>query len=65
VKLLQGRFKGSLKKVGATSTSYVYEADGQFYYCGISGDSTLALQATSRDTLNTALKSWPQMPPVP
>jgi len=65
VKLLQGRFKGSLKKVGATSTSYVYQANGQFYYCGISGDTTLALQATSRDTLNTALKSWPQMTPVP
>jgi hypothetical protein len=65
VKLLQGRFKGSLKKLGSTSTSYVYQANGQFYYCGISGDSTLALQATSRDTLDTALKSWQQMAPVP
>jgi hypothetical protein len=64
VDLLEGRFKAGLKKLGSTSTSYLYQAGGQYYYCGISGDSTLALQSPSRDTLDKALKSWPQMAPV-
>jgi hypothetical protein len=65
VNLLEGRFHGGLKKLGSTATSYLYEADGVFYYAGISGDSTLALQSPDRATLDTALKNYPQFAPMP
>jgi len=61
VKLLEGRFTRGLRKIGGTPKSYLYEAAGEFYYCGISGDATLALQSNKRATLNKALKSFPQM----
>lgn len=65
VNLLEGRFHSGLKKLGSTATSYLYEADGVFYYAGISGDSTLALQSPDRATLDTALKNYPQFAPMP
>jgi hypothetical protein len=65
VNVLEGRFKSGLKKVGSTQTSSLCQADGTYFYCGISGVSTLALQSPDRATLETALKNYPQMPPVP
>jgi hypothetical protein len=65
VDLLQGRLKSGLKKVGSTATSYMYQAGGVFFYCGMTGDSTLALQSPDRGNLETALKSYPQMASVP
>lgn len=65
VKLLEGRFKTGLKKIGSTASSYVYQGEGAFYYCGMAGDTTLALQSPNRQTLNAALANYPQMVPVP
>lgn len=62
VELLKGRFKGAQKKVGGDGDWYIYEAGGVVFYCGIAGDTTLALQATSRAQLDTAIKQFPQMP---
>ena len=60
-KLLDGRFGSRAKKLGSTATSYIYQAGNVFYYASINGTSTLALQATSQQLLNTALKNYPQM----
>jgi len=64
VKLLQSRFGSALKKVGSTQTSYLYQAGPVFFYAGINGSTTLALQATSRDMLNKALANYTNMAPA-
>lgn len=63
--LLKGRFRNTLREAGSTPTSYTYRAGNAYYYCGIDGDATLALQSPDRETLDAALAAWPQMTPVP
>jgi hypothetical protein len=64
-KLLKSRFGTKLKKVGGSQTVYTYQADGQLFYCGISGNATLALQATNRAALDRALTNFGQFPAAP
>jgi hypothetical protein len=64
-KLLQGRFRSKLKKVGGAQSAYTYQADGQLFYCGISGKATMALQATNRAALDKALANFGQFPAAP
>jgi hypothetical protein len=63
--LLKGRFGSGLKSMGSSQTAYIYQADGQFFYCGINGKATLALQATDRAALEKALANYPKFPPAP
>ena len=62
--MLKKRFGSSAKKMFGTATSYVYQAEGQYFYCGIAGDATLAVQATDFTTLNKAVDQYPQFPPA-
>ncbi|MFH1150436.1 MAG: hypothetical protein V1748_08170 [Actinomycetota bacterium] len=63
--LLADRFKGKEKKAGSGDDWYLYEADRQLFYCAMSGESTLMLQARDRDDLVNTLKNYPTWPQVP
>ncbi len=64
--LLKARFKGDIKSAGLSMPdAFIYEADGVLYYCGISGDRVLCLDAPDRDTLNKALSNFPGLPAAP
>ncbi len=63
-RLLKGRFGAKLEKLGETPASYAFRADGVTFYCGMSGNTTLALQATDPSKLEAALRAFPQMAPV-
>jgi hypothetical protein len=63
--LVEKRFGGKAHKLASTPASFLYSAEGQYFYCGISGNGTLAVQATDLVTLNKAVSKFPQFPPAP
>lgn len=58
--LLKKRFKKKAEKVGGADSWYLYEANGELFYCGITGDSTLCAQAPDTETLQKVLNNYPQ-----
>lgn len=60
--LLEERFGDDLEKAGEASGSYLYEADGELFYCGISGDATLCVQVTGDDLLMHTLQNFAEFP---
>ncbi|MBK5093505.1 MAG: hypothetical protein JJE48_08325, partial [Actinobacteria bacterium] len=59
-KLIEKRFKKKAEKVGGAEGWYLYEANGELFYCGITGDSTLCVQAPDQETLQKVLNNYPQ-----
>ncbi len=57
--LIERRFKGDVKKTADSQNAYVFEADGELFYCGIAGEATFCLQAPNRATLDKALANFP------
>ena len=60
--LLEKRFDGGARTVEDGAGWYLLKAEGQYFYCGISGDGTLCLQATDRAHLEKAVSRFPQYP---
>ena len=58
--LLKKRFKNKVEKTGGDGDWYLYKAEGELFYCGISGDGTLCVQAPDQDTLQKVLDNYPQ-----
>jgi hypothetical protein len=63
--LLADRYKGKEKEAGEGQGWYLYKADAQLFYCGMVGESTLALQARNRADLVNTLKNYPTYPQLP
>lgn len=64
--LIKARFKNKAKSAGSSPTAWLYKAPGgELYYCGITGDATLCLQAPDRATLEKALANFPGFPEAP
>jgi hypothetical protein len=61
-KLIEKRFGKKAKKVGGDGNWYLYEAKGELFYCGITGDATLCVQAPDRETLDKVLDNYSQFP---
>ena len=62
--LLDSRFEDGLKEVDSDSAYYLLEADGELFYCAMTGDATLCVQAPDRETLDTVLDSSPAYTPA-
>ncbi|MBN2168253.1 MAG: hypothetical protein JW738_03335 [Actinobacteria bacterium] len=58
--LLESRFGKNLKKVVDEENAYLYEAEGQYFYCGLSGNNTLCLQSNNKEYLQKSLKEFPE-----
>lgn len=63
--LIEARFGRGARKVAESQDAYLYQADGELFYCGIAGDATLCLQAPDRPTLDKALGELPGFPEAP
>lgn len=57
--LLESRFGKGLKELSDEDSGYLYEADGRFFFCGISGKDTLCLQTTDRKLLDKVIGEFP------
>lgn len=63
--LIEARFGRGARKAAESPDAYLYEADGELFYCGIAGDATLCLQAPDSPTLDRALEESPGFPGAP
>ncbi|MBN1290180.1 MAG: hypothetical protein JXA49_11165, partial [Actinobacteria bacterium] len=58
--LLESRFGKDLKKISDTDSAYLYKAESQYFYCGISGNNSLCLQSNDKSCLQKSLKEFPE-----
>jgi hypothetical protein len=58
--LLKERFENKVDKTSGDGDWYLYKADGGLFYCGITGDATLCVQAPDHKTLQKVLSNYPQ-----
>lgn len=58
--LLEGRFGGGLKKSIDGPDMYIYEAEGEYFYCGIAGNNTLCLQSKDKKLLDKTIEAFPE-----
>jgi len=62
--LLEKRFKKGLKKDRLDTSYYVMKTPKWNFYCGICGESTLAVQTTKPSTLKTVISNFPLFPQI-
>ncbi len=64
-RLLASRYKKSSTRVLRGPSAFLLVAEGQFYYCGRSGNRTLLLQSDQLASITKALSRFPGYPAAP
>ena len=64
-KLLDSRYKKKSPRTIKGENAFLLAAEGQYYYCGRSGNRTMLLQANTLDYIARALTRFPEFPGAP